>query len=48
VFSRPAYVGVHGWVAINLALVDPDEWRELVIEAWLMTAPRRNREATAS
>jgi hypothetical protein len=41
VFSVPAYVGVHGWVAIDLARVDPDELRELVTEAWLMTAPKR-------
>jgi hypothetical protein len=41
VFSRPAYVGVHGWVAVDLARVDPDELRELVTEAWLMTAPKR-------
>jgi hypothetical protein len=41
VFSVPAYVGVHGWVAVNLARVDPEELRELVTEAWLMTAPRR-------
>jgi hypothetical protein len=41
VFSRPAYVGVHGWVGINLALVDPDELNELVTEAWLLSAPKR-------
>jgi hypothetical protein len=41
VFSVPAYVGVHGWVAINLGRVDPEELRELVTEAWLMTAPKR-------
>lgn len=41
VFSMPAYVGVHGWVAVDLARVDPEELRELVTEAWLMTAPKR-------
>jgi len=41
VFSVPAYVGVHGWVGVALALVDPEELRELVAEAWLMTAPNR-------
>jgi hypothetical protein len=41
VFSRPAYVGAHGWIGINLARVDPDELRELVTEAWLMTASKR-------
>jgi hypothetical protein len=41
VFSIPAYVGVHGWVGIELARVDAEELRELVTEAWLMTAPKR-------
>jgi hypothetical protein len=40
-FSIPAYVGHHGWVGVALARVDPEELRELVTEAWLMTAPRR-------
>lgn len=40
-FSVPAYVGVHGWIGINLAQVDPAELRELIAEAWLMTAPKR-------
>jgi hypothetical protein len=41
VFFMPDYVGVHGWVGIRLADADPDEVRELVTEAWLMTAPKR-------
>lgn len=41
VFFKPPYVGVHGWVGVTLADVDRDELRELVIEAWLMTAPKR-------
>lgn len=41
VFSVPKYVGVHGWVGIALAGVDHEELRELVTEAWLMTAPKR-------
>jgi hypothetical protein len=41
VFSVPAYVGVHGWVGVDLGRVDPEELRELVTEAWLMTAPKR-------
>lgn len=40
-FSVPAYVGKHGWIGIVLDRVDPDELRELTIEAWRMTAPRR-------
>ena len=40
-FSVPAYVGKHGWIGIVLDRVDPDELRELTIEAWRMTAPKR-------
>ena len=40
-FGIPAYVGRHGWVSIQLATVDPAELRELVVEAWRQTAPRR-------
>jgi hypothetical protein len=40
-FSIPAYVGQHGWVGVALANVDPEELRELITEAWLMTAPKR-------
>ncbi|MEN3284199.1 MAG: hypothetical protein V7607_5339 [Solirubrobacteraceae bacterium] len=40
-FSIPAYVGQHGWVGVVLAKVDPEELRELITEAWLMTAPKR-------
>jgi hypothetical protein len=40
-FSIPAYVGHHGWVAVALHRVDPDELAELVEEAWRMTAPKR-------
>lgn len=41
IFFKPAYVGVHGWVGIHLARVDADELRELLTEAWLLTAPKR-------
>ncbi len=40
-FSIPAYVGQHGWVAINLARVDDEELAELIEDAWRMTAPKR-------
>jgi hypothetical protein len=40
-FGVPAYVGRHGWVAIQLASVDPTELRELLVEAWRQTAPKR-------
>lgn len=41
VFSRPAYVGHHGWVGVDVERVAPDQLRELVTEAWRMTAPKR-------
>jgi hypothetical protein len=40
-FDVPADVGRHGWVGIQLATVDPTELRELLVEAWRQTAPRR-------
>jgi hypothetical protein len=40
-FSVPRYVGLHGWVAVDLARVDPGELRDLIIEAWRLTAPKR-------
>lgn len=40
-FSVPPYVGKHGWIGIAIDRVDPGELRELVIEAWRMTAPKR-------
>jgi hypothetical protein len=40
-FSIPAYVGRHGWVAVALDRVDPEELSELIEEAWRLTAPKR-------
>jgi hypothetical protein len=40
-FGIPDYVGRQGWVSIQLATVDPTELRELMVEAWRQTAPRR-------
>ena len=40
-FSVASYVGRYGWIAVDLGRVDPDEMRELVAEAWRMTAPKR-------
>ena len=33
--------GRFGWVRARLDLIDPDEARELVLEAWRLTAPKR-------
>ena len=37
----PPYVGPSGWVGIRFRTVDREEMRELVTEAWRMTAPKR-------
>jgi hypothetical protein len=33
--------GRFGWVRVRLDRVDPEEARELVVEAWRLTAPKR-------
>ena len=40
-FGIPDYVGRHGWVSVQLATADPTELRELLVEAWCQTAPKR-------
>jgi hypothetical protein len=40
-FFVPPYVGPSGWVGVVIRTVDPDEMRELVLEAWRLTAPKR-------
>ena len=40
-FFIPPYVGPHGWTGVQVARVDPGEMRDLVTEAWGMTAPKR-------
>ena len=37
----PPYVGPGGWVGAVLSKADGDEIRELIVEAWRMTAPKR-------
>lgn len=40
-FFVPPYVGPNGWVGVQIRTVDPGELRELVTEAWRLTAPKR-------
>ena len=40
-FFVPPYVGPSGWVGVRIRTVDRDELRELVTEAWRLTAPKR-------
>jgi hypothetical protein len=41
VYSSAPYVGRFGWVQVELSKVDSAELRELVIEAWRLTAPKK-------
>lgn len=40
-FTFPAYVGRHGWVGVDVDRVGEEHLRELVTEAWRLTAPKR-------
>jgi hypothetical protein len=40
-YQAAAYTGRYGWVTVDLSRVDPDELRELLVEAWKRTAPKR-------
>jgi hypothetical protein len=40
-YSMAAYVGRFGWVKVELATADPDELRQIVVQAWRRTAPKR-------
>jgi predicted DNA-binding protein (MmcQ/YjbR family) len=40
-FSVAPYVGRFGWINVMFATVDAEELRELVVEAWRLTAPKR-------
>ena len=40
-FSSASHVGRYGWTRVRLERVDPEEMRELVVEAWRQTATKR-------
>ena len=40
-YSIAPYTGRYGWVLVQLCRADPGELRELVIDAWRRTAPKR-------
>jgi hypothetical protein len=40
-FFYPEYVGVHGWIGVVVRSADAQEIRELLTEAWRMTALKR-------
>ena len=41
VYVVAAYVGRHGWVALDVARADAGEVAELLEDAWRLTAPKR-------
>jgi hypothetical protein len=41
IYSAAAYVGRFGWVKVELAAADPGELRQVVVEAWRRTAPKK-------
>jgi hypothetical protein len=41
-FFVPPYVGPSGWIGVRVSKVDRDEMRELLVEAWRRTAPKRD------
>jgi hypothetical protein len=41
VYSPAQYVGRYGWVTVVLAEADPEELKQLVVEAWRRTAPKK-------
>jgi hypothetical protein len=40
-FFVPPYVGPSGWIGVHYRTVDAAEMRELIVEAWRLTAPKR-------
>jgi hypothetical protein len=40
-FFVPPYVGPSGWIGVRVRTADRDEMRELITEAWRLTAPKR-------
>lgn len=40
-FFRPPYVGVRGWVGIELEAISDEELASYIREAWQMLAPKR-------
>jgi hypothetical protein len=44
-FFRPPYVGVRGWVGVELNSIGDQELASLIEEAWRMVAPQKMRAA---
>lgn len=46
-YFLPPYVGVKGWIGIDLVLIPDDELRELIRQSYSMVAPKRLLAALA-
>lgn len=46
-YFKPPYVGVRGWIGIDLAQIDDDELGTHIHEAWQMTAPKNKAKSRA-
>lgn len=44
-FFKPPYVGVRGWLGVDLERVSDDELEWHVLEAWRLVAPKRLQKA---
>jgi hypothetical protein len=40
-FFVPPYVGVKGWIGVNVDAVDDDELRSLAVQSYCILAPRK-------
>jgi len=40
-YFKPPYVGVRGWIGVDLAQIDDDELGAQIHEAWQMIAPKK-------
>jgi hypothetical protein len=45
VFYRPPYVGIKGWIGIELSRIDDDELGGFLTDAWKMIAPVPKKSA---
>lgn len=43
-FFMPPYVGVRGWIGIELDRIDDEDLAVHLLEAWRLTAPKKVQE----
>lgn len=44
-FYRPPYVGVKGWIGVELAEISDEELTSLIYDSWRLIAPKRLQAA---